>query len=142
MTNKEKLAYLAGFVDGEGCITLGRCKKGKWDSYHCDFIIANTDERVMRWIVREFGGTYYTKKPGAPQWKPVHRWYAKRDIIVSLLTQLRPLLLIKRRQATIALKFLASRKRGWGSRGITSEEWRYRDKLIRRNHELNKVGPK
>jgi hypothetical protein len=52
---KEKLAYLAGLIDGEVTITLlpNYPDRGIYATY---LIVSNSDENLMNWLVNNFGG--------------------------------------------------------------------------------------
>jgi hypothetical protein len=103
--------YLAGILDGEGCICLygsevSDCK------FHSSLqvMIYNTSLRLMRWLVKNVGGKYYTrtangygKKPGKTQyvWHPSGAKNREKFLLGVL-----PYLVIKEEQAKVALEFL------------------------------------
>ena len=45
------LAYLAGIIDGEGCLNISKTRKYRY----CRLTIANTDKSLMEWLVNKFG---------------------------------------------------------------------------------------
>lgn len=102
--------YLAGILDGEGCICLYRAKRT--DCYHCSLqvMIYNTSLTLMKWLVKNVGGRYYTRsesgyggKPGKTQyvWHPSGR-KNREEFLLGVL----PYLVIKVEQAKVALEFL------------------------------------
>ena len=58
--NIAQLAYLAGIIDGEGCFFIGKSKTSR--PYGCGFHfyavlrITNTDEGLILWLEKTFGG--------------------------------------------------------------------------------------
>ena len=107
MSDKAKFAYLAGIIDGEGCLTIGAGRKGNITNYNSIIMIASTDERLIKWLQNNFGGNYYTSKRTSPKWKQAYIWrfLKKKDIEVLLLAIL-PYLIIKREQAITLLEFV------------------------------------
>ena len=45
------LAYMAGIIDGEGCLNISKTRKYRY----CRLTIANTDKFLMKWLVDKFG---------------------------------------------------------------------------------------
>lgn len=66
MFTETDLAYLAGFIDGEGCFFIGifdtKSAAGNMArNYHTYIKICNTDKNVMQWIAKTFHGTNYNQ---------------------------------------------------------------------------------
>lgn len=55
MIEKEKLAYLAGFIDGEGSFIVSK-HNNKDILYNFVLKVGNTDLKVLNWIQQNFGG--------------------------------------------------------------------------------------
>ena len=91
----EKLAYMAGIVDGEGSITLRHAK----GIYLGVLTISNTDVRLMEWIVNNFGGKTYLYSDHSPKHKPCYKWIVASGKLFSLLAILLPYLVLKVEQA-------------------------------------------
>lgn len=80
----EKLAYLAGILDGEGTISLcdKRIQKQKSKgirkmvvrlyrarvNFTTHVTVCNTDPRIMSWLIQNFGGTISTSKRQKQNW--------------------------------------------------------------------------
>jgi hypothetical protein len=65
LTTQERLAYLAGIIDGEGCVcmTKGRVNKNSPKiCYKVRLTICSTSLVLLDWLVENFGGNY-TQKP-------------------------------------------------------------------------------
>lgn len=117
MTNdKTKWARLAAFIDAEGCIGISRTilktSTGKnYYGYDLKVSVANTSMKLMRWLVRYFGGEFRPKQKGKLGVKPCFEWfvtggYEKMEII---LLRTLPYHIIKREQALIALEWVRMR---------------------------------
>ena len=53
LTNEE-LSYIAGFIDGEGCLAISKRKHknkfGQWLGYSCHIDLTNTNKEVLNTI--------------------------------------------------------------------------------------------
>jgi hypothetical protein len=117
----EETAYIAGIIDGEGHIEIGLGKKtvSKQTRHAVSVVISNTDFELLAWLTQRLPGSYirqrvYTK--GKPHWKPawtlrLHR----RGSVKSLLTQVLPYLIVKRKRALAAIAAID---------GIHNRQWR------------------
>jgi len=88
-------AYLAGLFDGEGCASVvhsqyrGRGRKRLYQSYRVQFIISNTDNRVLKEVRLLFGtGGIYPKENSFRISKP-------RDVIEAI-ELIRPYVRVKK----------------------------------------------
>lgn len=100
-------SYLAGIIDGEGTICIYYMKRQ--NRVQCQIVIPNTSEKLMKWLVTNFGGKYDTHFPkdlhGFNR-KPLFRWQpAGKKNREKLLLGTIPHLVIKREQAKLALEF-------------------------------------
>jgi hypothetical protein len=116
MTNREKLIYLAGIVDGEGHFCLTKCKNGQGRSFIRPgiMIVQKNREGLLEWIQENYGGKVYTQKPimrlGAMrQWST---WSLYGRIAVELAKLLEPYLIVKKEQVK-RLTNVRYDKRGW-----------------------------
>lgn len=142
MLTEIDLAYIAGLVDGEGCISLEPPKKlrqGKFQSGRARIIVSMTTPDVLRWLKENCGGTFYERKKRAVNQQPIFTWCLSGATVGHLLADLLPHMRVKHEQAKNAIEFLAVMK---------PPQWRltddYRERLIElveRNHELNRRGP-
>jgi hypothetical protein len=98
------LEYLAGLVDGEGCIRLASSNKGKYKKYYPRLQVTNTYKPICDTLVLEFGGAIHIKRNKNPNWKTGYDWRLSGDAARNLIKQLEPLLIIKKEDA---LKTLA-----------------------------------
>jgi len=109
--NDSVCRYVAGFFDGEGSVSI--CKKksrtpnGK-TTYELSTGIGNTNKEVEDWVAEAFGATCYLKERKSKQNKNWHDFYnieLHGDNAVRFLTQIKPYLIVKKRQAELAIKF-------------------------------------
>jgi hypothetical protein len=138
MNTQSKAAYLAGFMDGEGSFSIVKTyqikrhvdgTKVKNIRYHMHIKISNTNEAVLKWIVKHFGGQISSKKL-IKHWKP--RW----DLTITgnknmekYILSILPYLIIKREQALVALSFV--RLHG---KEVPEERAKLRDKMLALNN--------
>lgn len=102
-------AYIAGLLDGEGCVGIAKQKTrtGKYDYvFQMRVIITNSCADVLYWVQEQTGiGLIYKYKKGyQTNWKPVHRWQVVSNQCRTLLMELYPYLKIKRDIADIVLQ--------------------------------------
>lgn len=94
------LEYLAGLVDGEGCIRLHPSNKGKYRKYYPRLQVTNTYKPILDMLVDQFGGAVHSGKfPVKENWKIKHDWRLTGDKARELLSQLLPYLIIKQGKA-------------------------------------------
>jgi len=105
---KTQMAYLAGFFDGEGCVTIRVDKTrfgGRGHNYLCT-TVSNTDREVLDHFRNVFGGgscnlvQFYT-----PIGTLVHQWTVTGDRAYLILRAMYPYLRVKKAQAEVAMKF-------------------------------------
>lgn len=99
--------YLAGILDGEGCISIF-LHKGRPGSFttNLEISIYQGDERLVKWLAFHYGGKYYshTMKNSS---RPGFSWCAPRGKARELfLLQIIPHLILKKEQALLALEYL------------------------------------
>lgn len=108
LTNEES-AYIAGFLDGEGNITILRRNQylNKTPSYGLIVGFTNTDRHVLEWLSTKVAGGIYKKA----RYRENHRqgyefrvWNKQETKFI--LESILPYLRIKRAQAEVALDFL------------------------------------
>ena len=145
MRHTEVLAYMAGIIDGEGCILIGRKSQGKGKSPRLTLIvnIVNTNEWLIQWIKMQFGGNIRNRFPPNPNAKMIWTWRVESKKAMELLKLVLPYLQIKRPQAELAIQF-QSRKRFRGGtliqRSLTDEEKALNEANQILMHKYNKRG--
>lgn len=95
------LAYLAGFIDGEGC--FGLYQNGS------RLTVANADRETLEWFVNTTGlGVIAGKLQKSDKHRPCYLWTVQADGLRQLIPVLLPYLRTKKRDAEILLEYLQS----------------------------------
>lgn len=98
------LAWAAGIVDGEGCITLQTVKSSAGNlCYVLRLTVNNTSLLMLQRLVEIFGGTIIPKKRGLARHKPQWSWQVCSKKAEAVLTQVAPYLVNKREEAQVGL---------------------------------------
>tara|TARA_Y100000310_G_C20667881_1_gene808619 strand:+ start:500 stop:934 length:435 start_codon:yes stop_codon:yes gene_type:complete len=120
MENSE-LDYMAGFFDGEGCISINKSNKLKRTSgkrylqYSAVIVVSNTDRDVLEIFQRNFGGNIYTLKRGlnAHKYKPCYQWMAFSNQAKTFCLRMVDRLILKRKQAEIIITLQNMKNGKW-----------------------------
>ena len=92
-------AYLAGILDGEGCLSVGwRLKKYITPTLQ----VTNTDKRLIDWLLDTLGGSVY-EQPARPTRKRCWLWRCAGQVARRAIAEARPYLKIKGAQADLIL---------------------------------------
>ena len=136
------LAYLAGFIDGEGCIGIHKIQRETGKAAQVLMLsITNTDKNILKWCcnILSIPKTLKTNNKGNNKHKRSYRLYYTCRQAESAIKIILPYLKLKRKQATLALQHRRLTKRnGW----YTYKENQVRDNIIMKLHKLNQRGPK
>ena len=144
---RNELAYWAGILDGEGCVTLNvktrSSRRGQTISPRID--IGNTYEPLMNKLARFLRERYgcaalnrqtYTVGPVR---KPIYRVTISGEKAVAFLEDLLPYLIVKRKQALIIIDFAQNAPR-FCRTGFTLAETKIRTSFVNRIRTLNRKG--
>lgn len=104
-----QLAYLAGIIDGEGCVNIySGGTRGRRD-INVRFYVVSTDYVLIEWLLTNFSGLSYTitTREG---WKTKYQWVVERKLFDEISQAILPYLVIKKPQVELALKFRSSYK--------------------------------
>lgn len=96
-------AYLAGIIDGEGCITINRyLQKGRAPIYRPFVQITNTSPALKKWLNERFPERTYWRTVTRQGWKDIYRWMlsGNRQVMV-FCREISPYLIIKKEQAEL-----------------------------------------
>ena len=146
---------MAGFVDGEGTVTIVKQIRRNRPSptYHAYARIDNTDKHSLSIFATYYGGKIYLKKEKrrdlmGNKWADAYTWQCPVSTTRRFLTDLLPFLRLKNKQAEIVLQFIdnknafarGKRKRRGGSSPLTQGEIEFRERLRREVRLLNRKG--
>ncbi len=102
MTQVE-LSYLAGIIDGEGCIYIEPNRTGK--AFRLRLVIVSTDKVLIDWIVLKTGLGTVQEKPEKLNRRKVFQFRISSVQAASVLVLVKPFLVIKQIQSEIAIAF-------------------------------------
>jgi hypothetical protein len=146
---------MAGFLDGEGLITIVKQvrKNRPSPTYRAYVVVSNTRRKALLIYLRYYGGAIYQKHEKrrdlmGNKWADAYDWYCPISSTKQFLLEMRPFLRIKARQAKIVLEFIdkkrafprGKRKGRGGSSPLTQKEIAFRERLRRQVRLLNTKG--
>lgn len=102
-------AYVAGFVDGEGFIGIVRDNRNSGYFYRVRMEAGNTSKDIARWLEYKFKRKAVLRDRKNKAHKPMYQWGLTDKLALNFLNQILPYLIIKRRQAELAIKFQSLR---------------------------------
>lgn len=135
MYDKAKFIYLAGIIDGEGCLIISRSNRGNYMNYYGRIHVKNTDTNLIDWLMQHFGGNVHLHKPTDKVRHSVgYSWYFSGDAHdkEKLLLALMPYLIVKKKQAKLLIEFF----RMSGEKNPAKRENLYQQMIA-----LNRRGP-
>jgi hypothetical protein len=129
------IAYIAGIVDGEGCVRIKKTKAYKCQGrttpgYHASIQIRMVNEEAIRFIAETMGGWYFRQKPSVKTGKPLYCWSMSDQKAEDALRLLLPFLRVKRRQAEAVIRL----------REIQKDSQKHRIKVTGYRNFPNKYG--
>lgn len=100
--------YLAGFFDGEGCVSIYRnkLKSGLGFRYAVNILICSTNLDIIKYLQLQFGGTVYNLKMQKVSHKQAQTWVLGSRSAKDFLIGIYPFLIIKKEQVKLALEFI------------------------------------
>jgi len=136
MNRKQEAAWMAGFFDGEGCVSISKTREPRstHGTVHKAMIqVANTDPLLLRMLKRWFEGSIYVVWTPKGNRRPVHAWrlFGHREIglfcdTLEPLLQSRP----KRRQMRVVMEFLETTKVRYSNhRPVPLSVWKRRERF-------------
>lgn len=144
--DKNIRAYVAGFIDGEGALTI---KRGKdinmiqgW-RFYVNIRVTSTNKESILYLKELFGGTVneHKSKNNVGNWKPAWYWTLGSKKAIQCVKKIYPYLRIKKPQAEILFDFDKTIQHT-STKKITNELWGKRRLLKERINALNKRGLK
>jgi len=102
LSRRDNLIYLAGIIDGEGCITISYVPS-KRGGYRLALRVSMYNTAALKLFVVTFGG--YVQALSKASGKPEKLVRAEGQKAGSIIRELLPFLRVKQRQAQIALRY-------------------------------------
>lgn len=147
MTKIEK-AYIAGLLDGEGCIHISRTKTNKIDGYIKPYKyslhvrIRTCDTVLSQYCHSKFGiGSLHKCKAYKSNHNESYEWHVASNNALQILKILLPYLKLKKGHAEIGIKYQKN-KRNVTHKGkkLPIENYRFQQKCYKQLKKLNKRG--
>lgn len=141
-----ELAWYAGFMDGEGTITIKRYNRVSKIAYlvmcSCTQVDKYPNNKIIESFKERFGGTVYryTQKPKDKNWIDSIQWAVASSKAIKFLTQIKPFLRLKDKQADVALELISGLRKNGDSRKLSLKEDERRGKLFDKMRTLNVKG--
>jgi hypothetical protein len=134
-------SYIAGIIDGEGCITIKLSRKNskRAPCYTSDVAVSMSNEEVIKLLHQRYGGTYWVRTFPNEDWRAMYCWAIGNQGCQRVLEEVLPFLIVKKKQAEFCLKLCAEKQSG-RSVPLTEEEIAYRTSLYLSCKDLNKRG--
>ncbi len=131
---KEQLAYAAGIVDGEGCISLYKSNNQtiRKRPYQLRVFVVNTDKKIIDFM-SEFGGSSNKRSGGIKQ---QYYWSISGKSAAEFLEKVVIYLTAKKEQAEIAIEFASTLQNSQWS--MTEDIELTRESMALRLKELKK----
>lgn len=143
-----KLIWAAGFMDGEGTITIKRVKRGKNGKlYHlpyisCAQVTKPNNVKALMVLQELFGGSLSTfiQKPKYGDRIDTTTWNVTSKKALECAQKLLPHLIIKNRQAELLIEFTELFVRGGKRTWLTDKERMEREVHFYKMRDLNVKG--
>jgi hypothetical protein len=147
MRSVATLAYMAGLVDGEGCIAIFEHwhKNPKaldprgYLRHKAIITVVNTNRIMLDWIAANFGGKVRQNTYRPPPYKQCYTWEASYGLAAEIVEAIQPYLIAKKEQANLLLEFRRTGQHR-GCAGLPDGILQHRVELTKRCRQLNKRG--
>lgn len=141
MDTTQQIIWAAGFIDGEGTLTIKRYRRGKSISYQPYISCTQVNKPVNAEAIEElktlFGGSIHKWKVKNVKWANVTSWSVVSQDAKRCVNALLPYLRIKTRQARLILKFFDLKKE---KHQLSQRERTERENLFYEMRKLNCKG--
>lgn len=143
--NIAQASYLAGFVDGDGSISITQQGDRSFSSYSVTFRVGNTNREVLEWFQKTTGVGKITemgmnKNWNRPNIKQMYNWTVYPTDLRELLPQITPYLIVKKERGEITAEWLKKSGHFIGARA-RNEGWRqWKKDMCAKMKILNKRG--
>ncbi len=132
-------AYVAGLIDGEGCISIAKGTRGHY-SVRVEVGMTIKASALLEMLQAEYGGAIDSHRAATDRWEAALRWRILGSKAGPFLERMLPQLLLKEEQARLALKMEEIRA-SLPSGRWTLEATERCERLRLRIKELNRKGP-
>jgi hypothetical protein len=138
-SDKINTAYIAGFFDGEGSITIHHnyrpSPRGKSPNHTLQVSVGNTEPSIPKYLHQSFGGCLVIR-PATGNWRQVTQWIVRSNGAKEFLKTVLPFLRQKYPQAELAIQFQES-KPSYSRTRLTQSEIARRESFRKKIRILN-----
>ena len=142
-------AWLAGLIDGEGCISIQKKSDRGQERYRFSLIIEMSHQGTLEraYKIAQAGALYPRPIKDKEHHKPTYCWRISEGPARRVLINVMPWLITKRAQAVLGLRYLAATNKNSktnslnGRIPITPEILEIMRDFYRQSHVLNQRGP-
>jgi len=135
-----ELAYIAGFFDGEGSLTIHENGKpsprGISPNHTLQVSICNTDPLIIMWLHSFFGGALSYRKPKKASWRNIAQWTLRAASTLPFLETIQPFVRMKSEQVEIGIEFQRAKSMR-GPKKVSLEEVQWRESQRQKIRALN-----
>lgn len=129
------IAYVAGLMDGEGCIRIKKAKAYKCQGrvtpgYHASVQIKMVDQDAIEFACSVLGGWHYLEKSALKSGRPLFTWQVSDQKAEDALRIVLPYLRVKRKQAAKVIEL----------RELQRDGTKHRTKVVGYRNFPNKYG--
>ena len=133
-------AYIGGFFDGEGCVTLSRDASKSEGGYSLSVLISNTNISVLEFICKFYRAKLTPIKPRGNS-KPSFQWCIKSRKAMRFLEDVLPHLKVKAEVAKLGIYFQRTKKKTFYPQGgLKEDEVKFRLAVKEQFRHLNRRG--
>jgi LAGLIDADG endonuclease len=123
MNTRDMTIWAAGFIDGEGCVSIGRAKAKdhNWYSYTLNLAVSQKTEAPLKRLHEMFGGHLFNYKSRGVVY---YRWQHWGPGALAAIKELLPYLFVKREVAEVGIRFqeqMTAWNKEYGRRGYPEE---------------------
>lgn len=136
------LSYMAGILDGEGCIEIIKSnpKEHKISpNYKCRIRVSNCDKILINWLYSKFGGYRGNQRDGRNNRRNQFYWGANDDLAAEILRRTIQYMVIKKEQSKLLIEMRDTFKMYYGIFGVPSEVNIKRDEIFTRCRLLKHI---
>lgn len=128
------LAYAAGYIDGDGCLYIGRTETKKCLVYEYNVQVCSINPNIINWFKEKFGGATRTKERRINQKTP-YVWTIKTRDAINLVMNIQPYLIAKHRESHYWIE-LALHIDQNGFKRVCKEGIEHRDTVIHKKRMM------
>ena len=136
ITNEQK-AYIAGIIDGEGCLSA-KLMKQRNGSYSVILMlyITNSNKKVINLISSKYGGYVYTRH--RKNRRVLYENRLQGELLEKLLKDIYPYSIIKKQELKLGLMFCKTLMKKNKTKGLSDKIHQKRLKIKEELHKLKK----